>query len=420
MGLAVSALMSASLSIPKGPGCPVSRKFQKLGDDGLWLIHVTFTGVVLFVLAFENTAFDTQWRRVKLVVDAKVMLARTSAGLLKAQDMPESEAQKLQPCNRCGRRGHWERDCPQPANSRVHFIRPQWRYAAKWKRFETEAAVCPGKQRIAMILIANGMQAEMGNLQASVDIITATNTNPTMMPSSQTLPWASSARNSDPFEVQLLLSEEFERSRAEHIAHTRLPAVSSGDYIDDAREASLAQMREAEERLLDAALLSSAVDAGQADERRLAEVLAASASAARSQGEWRSNAVVRVDLIDDDLEMINETAANREVPSSHDITDDDQNQLQKAIQLSLSHPKTHAQSVTVDELGAQDEALERALRESRSDAARCGYGACQDDVVCLSDDDSVALPPRPGAKVSYYGGGFDSNSNLGIKRNRIE
>lgn len=159
--VAAAAIPVACLSLEPAPGRRFRRELRRLSSD-LWLFVITGEGSVLLLVA-NRSADESVCVTVRATV--KVMVARSVDGLLQASEQA-GEKQPM-PCFTCGQLGHLAADCPSN-NQRRGGIKPPWRYPAKWRRVSTVCHVAPGMQRIAMVLVCNGMQAEVGEIEAEV------------------------------------------------------------------------------------------------------------------------------------------------------------------------------------------------------------------------------------------------------------
>jgi len=285
---ALTGLHAACLTLRAVPGRRFRRLVRPLAP-GLGLFQVTGEGAVMLLLTNSTNADVT----VQLTAEVKVMTARSSEGLLVAAANAEQEKSTEVTCFNCGKQGHVAKDCPNP---RQRGIRTPWRYPAKWRRVTSICKIPAECQRLAMALVGNGMQAEMGGVEVQVSDGSEEWAQMRGSSSSRQKPLQGYMQSKllpvqplDAFESRPLLKGLVEEAIAAQAVGKKTIGAAvaealewiSEDALTQATTASLEQLHVQEEQLLQQALAESrggttAADFTESEERLLAATLAAS------------------------------------------------------------------------------------------------------------------------------------------------
>mmetsp|Transcript_178512 Transcript_178512/g.572055 ORF Transcript_178512/g.572055 Transcript_178512/m.572055 type:complete len:1068 (+) Transcript_178512:55-3258(+) len=329
-GVAVTGVHAACLTLAPAPGRRFKRLVRRLGSDIL-LFQISGEGAIILLVANLRQE-GVEAACLALKADVKVMTARAGEGLLLASDA-SAEKQPVT-CFTCGRPGHLAVDCPVKP---VRGVRPPWRYPAKWRRVATVCRVPAGMQRVAMVLIGNGMQTELDSIQAE---LAPADVGVEASQKGGALRWSLSSPAAL-FEPRPLMRDLVESAAKASATSTSGRFGSGGDgggdpdrafdeVMDSVRQASLALLKEQEEAMLQAALAAS------------------STPASSSSGDTIARLAAGFDIDDDD---------------------DEAAQLAAAMQLSLGG----AAPQVIANVGASrggDDMLSAALAESAQEAAR--------------------------------------------------
>jgi len=278
---ALAGLHAACLTLTAVPGRRFRRLVRRLGPE-LCLFQVTGEGAVLLLVANKGAKDVT----IRISAEVKVMTARSAEGLITAAANAETEKPSEATCFNCGKPGHLARDCPNTRRG----IRSPWRYPAKWRRVVSVVRIPSNSQRIAMALIGNGMQAEMGGVEVQVaaggeDWATSASAG------RQVQTWLQKEKAPlDAFEPRPLIPGLVEAAEAKGgktigRAVEEVLAWLSEEAFTEAAASSLSELQAQEEQLLQQALAASAgeVSWSSEEDRLMAAALAASAEQAVEQ-----------------------------------------------------------------------------------------------------------------------------------------
>jgi len=273
---AAPALHRACLTLAPAPGRRFRRQVRQLGGQVV-LFQITGEGAVLLLLANQSQAAVS----ITLNAKVKVMTARTGEGLLTAAAASGEEAEQKAAevkCFNCGKPGHLANSCPHP---RQRGIRTPWRYPAKWRNVSATIRLPQQSQRIAMAIIGNGMQAELGSIEAKSAAVEAGReggasaqggldrwcvaSEANSRPADRLR--VDSARTLDAFAPLPLLCDLVTAA-----ASAASPLASSMDeVVDAAKEVSLALLQNEEQRQLEEALAASAAEWGLPSSANIAQ-----------------------------------------------------------------------------------------------------------------------------------------------------
>eukprot|EP00929_Paragymnodinium_shiwhaense_P037915 TRINITY_DN20110_c0_g1_i1.p1 TRINITY_DN20110_c0_g1~~TRINITY_DN20110_c0_g1_i1.p1 ORF type:complete len:1080 (+),score=228.30 TRINITY_DN20110_c0_g1_i1:236-3475(+) len=313
---AVSALHTACLALPPSQG--LQRKVHDIAPD-VTLVQIKGDGTILLLLANRRAEGAVH---AKVRAEMKVMIARCSEGLLTAVDLDKSESAPPRTCFNCGQPGHMAADCTKP---KQRGIRQPWRYPAKWRLVESNPCQVPAKtQRVLLVLVGNGMQAELGNLRVQVE---SCEEQPPAAPKGleRWMVDGGSSESVDPFSCRALLPGLVQKASEE----SRRTWKGHPDNVLDATTAvSLDAIAQEEARMLAAAMAASVggdsstvlLD-GPAHQDSLAHVLEESRRAHAAAEDAALNEALRLSM--------GVTAPRQKKP-------DDDEELRQAIQLSLA------------------------------------------------------------------------------------
>mgnify|MGYP002803532134 FL=1 len=268
---ALSGLHAAPLTLRSAPGRRFRRLRRALGKEDLSMFQVTGEGAVLLLVANASSEEAT----LRLRAEVKVMTARSSEGLLVASAKEEKPGEVT--CFNCGKLGHLAQDCP---SAKSRGIRTPWRYPAKWRRVQSICRIPPKTQRLCMVLIGNGMQAELGGVE--VEVAGAGEEWASVPGRQQALSnWLKVGRSSQPldaFEARPLM--EGLVATATTSSRPMLGTCQVEDLLDRLSEDALQQ-----------AAASSLVELQAQEEQQLQQALAASAGDECSEERWMVQAL---------------------------------------------------------------------------------------------------------------------------------
>jgi len=134
------------------------------------------------------------------------------------------------------------------------------RYPAKWRKVSTTCIVPGMSQRLALVLIGNGMQTEFGSIEAEVSTEAAKN-DASSAGRGSLQHWCSTAieraSSADAFAPQLLVQDLVEKATKASVVRGVTAMAAEDAMADAAKEVSLASLKSEEERQLALALSES-------------------------------------------------------------------------------------------------------------------------------------------------------------------
>eukprot|EP00931_Biecheleriopsis_adriatica_P073159 TRINITY_DN47502_c0_g1_i1.p1 TRINITY_DN47502_c0_g1~~TRINITY_DN47502_c0_g1_i1.p1 ORF type:complete len:1021 (-),score=218.76 TRINITY_DN47502_c0_g1_i1:37-3099(-) len=374
----LSGLHGACLRLDAAPGRRIRRLVRPLSSD-VCLFQVTGEGAVLLMLAnAQKPGHDVT---ISISAEVKVMTARSSEGLLTSV-LPEEGPPEKVTCFNCGKPGHLARDCTNP---KQRGIRTPWRYPAKWRRVMTTCFVPAETQRIALAIIGNGMQAELGGVEVKVvtpddhqgvSCVKSAASTPRSGRQRDLAGWLPSAASTDQQPIDAFAARPLMKGL---VTAAVAQAAAKSSRPDRPAEGTLSCPSEQEEALAAAAAAASLSELQAQEERLLQQALAAST---RPMAQDQSKEEKQL------AEALAQSAAFhfQETSKAGDVTDQ---LLQQALAASRS-----------DHLAAEDADLQAALLLSRGQlavgsAVEILDSASEDEELVVSKNVSPPTSPEP-------------------------